>query len=137
MGSPVISVLLLTVLLIPLFLNRKALICNRFSALLPCISFILVSGAFFLYYRYGSPSPWPTGTGQSWNQFKIANWVSAFSMVLVGLSVLQAAKRPNLYRILLLILISCSFAGVYWNYFLADPRTKQFPHGSRFRVSFR
>ena len=43
-------------------------------------------------YRYGSPSPWPTGTGQSWSQFKIANWVSAFCMVLVGLSVLQAAK---------------------------------------------
>ena len=126
LGSPVISVLLLAVLLIPLFLNRKALICNRFSALLPCIAFILISGVFFLYYRYGYPSPWPTGKGQSWNQFKIANWVSAFCMVLVGLSVLQAAKRPNLYRVLLFILISCSLAGAYWNYSLADLRTKSF-----------
>src|SRR5208283_4288265 len=126
LGSPVISVLLLAALLVPLYLNRKALISNRFSGLLPCIAFILISGVFFLYYRYGFPSPWPNGTGQSWSQFKIANWVSAFCMVLVGLSVLQATKRPNLYRILLFILISCSLAGVSWNYFLADPRTKNF-----------
>jgi hypothetical protein len=126
LGSPVISVLLLAALLIPLYLNRKALISNRFSELLPCIAFILISGVFFLYYRYGSLSPWAIGKGQSWSQFKITNWVSAFCMVLVGLSVLQATKSPNLYRILLLILISCSLAGVYWNYFLADPHTKSF-----------
>ncbi len=126
LGSPVISLLLLAVLLIPLYLNRKALISNRFSELLPCIAFISVCGVFFLYYRYGFPSPWPTGTGQSWSQFKIANWVSAFCMVLVGLSVLQAKKRPTFYRVLLFILISCSLAGVSWNYYLADPRTKNF-----------
>jgi hypothetical protein len=126
LGSPVVSVLLLAVLLIPLFLNRKALICNRFSQLLPCIAFILISGAFFLYFRYGSTSPWPTGTGQSWNQFKIANWASAFCMILVGLSVLQAAKRPKLHKVLLFILISCSLAGVYWNYPLAYWRTRYF-----------
>jgi len=126
LGSPVISVLFLAALLIPLYLNRKALISNRFSELLPCIAFILISGAFFLYYRYGLSSPWPNGTGQSWSQFKIANWVSAFCMVLVGLSVMQATKRPNLYRVLLFILISCSLAGVYWNYSLADHRTKNF-----------
>jgi len=39
-------------------------------------------------------------------------------MFLVGLSVLQAAKRIKLYRVLPLILISCSLAGVYWNYSL-------------------
>ena len=126
LGSPVISVLLLAVLLIPLYLNRKALIGDRFSELLPCVAFIFISGVFFLYYRYGSPSPWPTGTGQSWNQFKIANWVSAFCMILIGLSVLQATKRPYLYTLLMVILTSCSLAGVYWNYSLADARTENF-----------
>lgn len=125
-GSPVISLLVPALLLAALFLNRKKLISKRFLPLLPCIVFIAVSGVFFIYYRYGMPSPWPIGKGQSWNQFKIANWVSAIAMIPVGLAVLQATKKAYYSRVLVLLLLFSTLVGVYRNYSLADNRTRAF-----------
>ncbi len=125
-GSQIISLLLPAFLLGALLLNRKNLISKRFLPLLPCLAFIVISGVFFIYYRFGAPSPWPIGTGQSWSQFKIANWVSAFAIILMGFAVLQTTKKPYYSRMLVLVLLFSSLAGVYRNYSLADNRTRAF-----------
>jgi hypothetical protein len=45
----------------------------------------------FLVFRYRVPSPWPTGTGQSWSQFKISNWSSPIFLGVLGAMILTIA----------------------------------------------
>lgn len=51
--------------------------------LMPAAIVLLLSLCGLLYFRYLVPSPFPTGVGQSWSQFKLSEWVNPFMMALL------------------------------------------------------
>ena len=74
--------------------NFKFLIKNTFyQEFLPAIVLMAIFIILFMYFRYLVPSPFEKGIGQSWNQFKLSEWIFPFTMVLVEILIL------NLFRI--------------------------------------
>ncbi|EIM96472.1 hypothetical protein WQE_33991 [Paraburkholderia hospita] len=73
-----------------LVLARKA-IWRRLQdySLLPALTIVVLLGAAVLYFRYGVRSPFPSGIGQSWSQFKLSEWASPFASVFLLLAVLN------------------------------------------------
>ena len=65
--------------------------------LMPTVALVLFLVAGILYFRYLVPSPFPKGIGQTWSQFKLANWANPFVMALVLLAI--ASLRPRLGRL--------------------------------------
>jgi hypothetical protein len=51
--------------------------------LMPAAIVLIIFASGILYFRYFVPSPFPKGMGQSWNQFKLAEWAHPFLMVFV------------------------------------------------------
>lgn len=83
---------------------------------------ILVLG--FCYYRYCVVSPWPEGLGQSWSQFKIANWSSPFLMTLLLTGLMRLAVEGRLWRAAAgVALLGWLGLGLLWNCKLWDTRT--------------
>jgi hypothetical protein len=79
----------------------------------------------WLYFRYASASPWAAGTGQSWSQFKISNWVSLSLLFLVICAIVLASNGGSLRRFAVLgCLLLWQASGLAWNYVLADYRTR-------------
>ncbi len=81
----------------------------------------LLSAALF-YFRYFVASPFPIGHGQSWSQFKLAEWAFpfAFSFFLMNLLVLCQARPILLQRMIIgLFLLSlvgvCSYVQIVWH----------------------
>jgi hypothetical protein len=125
LGPEFLTLGLLFFLLIPLALFYKKIFQKRAHALLPCAGYVLVSILAFFYFRYAVSSPWPTGVGQSWSQFKIANWVGPFCLVFVGASFLYAARHSRVSaRSVMFVLVVCILAGLVQNYDLAPSRTR-------------
>ncbi len=61
--------------------------------LMPAAAALAVFTAGILYFRYAVPSPFPKGMGQSWSQFKLADWAHPFAVALVLM--VAAGLRPR------------------------------------------
>ncbi|MHB8108729.1 MAG: hypothetical protein ACYDHW_01710, partial [Syntrophorhabdaceae bacterium] len=55
--------------------------------LMPAAIILIIFAFGILYFRYFVPSPFPKGIGQSWSQFKLAEWAHPFVMAFVLLAV--------------------------------------------------
>jgi hypothetical protein len=88
------GLLLLALVLAPVALNARALWRASLNAtLLPAMAILAVFGAATLYFRYGVASPFPTGTGQSWSQSKLADWAFPFAIALTLFSIARLYRR--------------------------------------------
>lgn len=82
------------------------------SELLPAILVLTLFGAGFLYFRYMKPSPFPVGVGQSWSQFKLAEWANPFAMTLALAALLSLrAKSPTFFRRLVVVAFTIGLIG--------------------------
>ena len=84
------GLLLLALVLSPIALNARAL---WRAALLPTLAILAIFVAATLYFRYAVPSPFPTGTGQSWSQAKLADWAFPFAIALTLFSLARLRRR--------------------------------------------
>ena len=84
-------------------------------AVVPALTILVVFAVTFLYFRYGVASPFPVGVGQSWSQFKLAEWAHPFLslILLAGLcSRLTFASHRRGPVILALVFFTTVAAGV-------------------------
>jgi hypothetical protein len=91
-------------------------------------SITIVSALLFAHYRYRAENPFSSGTGQSWSQFKLANWQSLFSFAFAayGLASMAGAFRgpPRAgARATSALLAAAIFVGLLQAWSLADGRT--------------
>lgn len=63
------------------------------GTLMPTIVILLVIGMGILYFRYFVHSPFSVGIGQSWSQFKLAEWAHPFAMAFILLSISNLNNR--------------------------------------------
>lgn len=88
------------------------------GVLLPVAVVLLVLCAGLLYFRYFVPSPFPKGLGQSWSQFKLADWAHPFAMAFALLAVVHLRQRMGKYfdHVMMLLfvvgLVSATLIGV-------------------------
>ena len=88
------------------------------GVLLPAAVVLVIFCAGLLYFRYFVPSPFPKGHGQSWSQFKLADWAHPFAMAFVLLAVvhLQQRMRRHFEHVVTLLfvlgLVSATLIGV-------------------------
>jgi len=86
--------------------------------MLPTAMILLVFIVAFLYFRYLVPSPFTLGIGQSWSQFKLAEWAHPFATAFVIFGAINLREnlgkyfKPAVISIFLLGLVSASFIGV-------------------------
>ncbi|MBO9170454.1 hypothetical protein [Rhizobium sp. L245/93] len=71
---------------------------SRTSFLLPTAAMLLVCALGLLYFRYKVASPFAVGIGQSWSQFKLADWAHPFLSVFVLLALLLLLSRLKAHR---------------------------------------
>jgi hypothetical protein len=65
-----------------------ALLCTTLIKIRERFPFIIYAGLLvvaFVYFRLAAANPWSIGYGQSWSQFKLANWISPAVLVLLGI----------------------------------------------------
>jgi hypothetical protein len=63
------------------------------GVLLPTLILLAVFTAGLIYFRYGVPSPFAIGTGQSWSEFKLAEWAFPFTTGLVVFALADLKRR--------------------------------------------
>jgi hypothetical protein len=78
--------------------------------LMPAVVVLIIFTSGVLYFRYFVPSPFPKGVGQSWSQFKLAEWAHPFVMAFVLLAV--AGLRPRLGKLFDRIVVALCVIGV-------------------------
>lgn len=61
--------------------------------LMPAAVTLLALGIGLVYFRYFVPSPFSLGVGQSWSQFKLADWAHPFLMVFLILASASVLRR--------------------------------------------
>ena len=97
---------------------------GRSIHLIPHLAFLSLVALAFVYFRFVAASPWSTGTGQSWNQFKLSNWAtpSMFCLLATGIG---ALARKSVVRSCLLSagLLGILATGVVCQVRLAELRT--------------
>jgi hypothetical protein len=67
------------------------------GALIPAAVVLMVFCTGLLYFRYFVPSPFPKGMGQSWSQFKLADWAHPFAMAFALLAMIHLRQRMGKY----------------------------------------
>jgi hypothetical protein len=93
-----LGVVITGVLTIVLLLNSRSTVRVMLNGkLLPAGSFLLIAFAGFIYFRYFVISPFPTGKGQSWNQFKLTEWAHPFAMAFTLLAISGLLKHIGKY----------------------------------------
>lgn len=93
MGVALTSLFAVTVLS-----GSRAIVVNTLNGvLLPAAVVLMVFCAGLLYFRYFVPSPFPKGLGQSWSQFKLADWAHPFAMAFALLAVVHLRQRMGKY----------------------------------------
>jgi hypothetical protein len=98
--------------------SRKIVSMTINGVLLPSGVLLVVFSAGLLYFRYFVPSPFPTGLGQSWSQFKLADWAHPFTMAFALLAVVHVRQRIGEYfdhvvtSLFLVGLVSATLIGV-------------------------
>ena len=70
----------------------------RTHSLLPVATMVVILAVGLVYFRYGVASPFPVGVGQSWSQFKLADWAHPFVSVFVLLALLSVLSRLKAHR---------------------------------------
>lgn len=63
------------------------------GVLMPTGILLVILCAGLIYFRYFVQSPFPTGIGQSWNQFKLSEWAHPFVMVFILLAIASFQPR--------------------------------------------
>ncbi|WP_438394112.1 hypothetical protein [Caballeronia sp. DA-9] len=61
--------------------------------LLPASVMLTLFAAGLVYFRYFVPSPFPTGIGASWSEFKLSDWAGPFMSVFILVGMIRL-KRP-------------------------------------------
>ena len=99
---------------------------ERIWILVPHLAFLLLVIAAFIYFRYTVASPWPTGTGQSFSQFKLSKWASPclFSLLAVGLAAIGRKTAARSFAVSV-VLVGIFAMGMVRNVQLARQRTSQ------------
>ena len=93
LGVAITSLLAVTVLS-----GSRAIVDKTLNGvLLPAAVALMVFCAGLLYFRYFVPSPFPKGLGQSWSQFKLADWAHPFAMAFALLAVVHLRLRMGKY----------------------------------------
>ena len=77
---------------------RTTLKAARTPFLLPIATMLVILALGLLYFRYGVASPFPVGIGQSWSQFKLADWAHPFLSVFILLALLIPLSRLKAHR---------------------------------------
>jgi hypothetical protein len=97
---------------------------GKIWSLMPQLAFLAFAVAAFVYFRFLVPSPWPTGTGQSFSQFKLSKWATPFVFSLLALGV-AAIARKSMTRswILSVALAGILITGMVEHVYLANSRT--------------
>lgn len=67
--------------------------CVRRGDIVPMAMMLPIFFVALLYFRYAIPSPFPIGKGNSWSEFKLADWAHPFTMVLVVLAIADLRSR--------------------------------------------
>ena len=67
------------------------------GVLMPTVAILAIFAIGMVYFRYYVSSPFPKGLGQSWSQFKLADWGHPFVMALVLFVI--ASLRPRLGKL--------------------------------------
>lgn len=67
------------------------------GVLMPSVAILTVFAVGIVYFRYFVLSPFQKGLGQSWSQFKLADWAHPYVMALVLLAI--ASVRPRLGKL--------------------------------------
>jgi hypothetical protein len=123
LGSEVAAVLFISASIAALAVFRQRIIG---SSLMPIAWMLGITLFGFLYFRYASSSPWSEGVGQSWNQFKLSQWISIFVLLILACGSALASTGPRWARFATFgILLVWQSTGLFWNYVLADSRTAQ------------
>lgn len=65
--------------------------------LMPAILILLIFITGLIYFRYFVPSPFTKGVGQSWSQFKLADWAHPFAMALAILGAIELRQGLGRY----------------------------------------
>lgn len=94
------------------------------GVLLPAAVVLMVFCAGLLYFRYFVPSPFPKGVGQSWSQFKLADWAHPFAMAFALLAVVHLRQRMGKYFDQLVVFIFA--AGLISSALIGVARTTPF-----------
>ncbi|KKR22173.1 MAG: hypothetical protein UT50_C0001G0085 [Candidatus Moranbacteria bacterium GW2011_GWA2_39_41] len=97
---------LLTIMIGVVFLARRPLKYYFIDGILmPIIILLCIFIAGIIYFRHFVQSPFPTGTGQSWSQFKLSDWAHPFIMSVVLFSFVAFQKKiGKKFHILILLL---------------------------------
>ncbi|MDD5348745.1 MAG: hypothetical protein PHQ12_00910 [Chthoniobacteraceae bacterium] len=66
--------------------------------------------AAFFYFRYGVPSPWGEGVGQTWNQFKLCEWASPAFLLIAWAVLIASTRRSRLARRALALALAATLA---------------------------
>ena len=117
---PFVFGLLLLGLVIGVVAAEKRTIWNTTmnGALMPAVVVLIVFISGILYFRYYVPSPFQKGIGQSWSQFKLADWAHPFVMAVTLLAVASLKPRlGKLFDVVVVVvfaigLVSASLIGV-------------------------
>lgn len=114
-----IGILLLIISVsILIFERRKIWIGIINNSLMPTVMIISIFGAAMLYFRYFVSTPFTIGKGQSWSQFKLADWSHPFVMALLlyGFANMRHYKEKYFeyftVTVFVIGLITSVFAGV-------------------------
>lgn len=78
---------------------------SEWISFVPALSLLSLFLLGLFYFRYASATPFPTGKGQSWNQFKLMEWASplASMAMLTVLSASAVGLGPGRRGIILLL----------------------------------
>lgn len=88
------------------------------GVLMPTLIVLLLFIAGILYFRYFVPTPFPKGVGNSWSQFKLADWAHPFIMVIVLLAASNLRSRlgklfnSTVVTLFIICMVSATFFGV-------------------------
>jgi hypothetical protein len=103
----------LVCLLITYLLTAKKQALTK-STILPSVSILILFGLGIVYFRFFKQSPFPVGMGQSWSQFKLADWSHPFAALIVLTAMLSTRRYLKTFFepfVLLLFCVGLSLAG--------------------------
>lgn len=93
-----IGVAITSLLAVIVLSGSSAIVGNTLKGvLLPVAMVLMIFAAGLLYFRYFVPSPFPRGLGQSWSQFKLADWAHPFAMAFALLAIVHLRQRIDKY----------------------------------------
>lgn len=94
--------------------------------MMPTVIIVAMFAVGTIYFRYFVPSPFAKGIGQSWSQFKLAEWANPFAMAILLLAFTNLRHLfGKLFGRLVIVLFALCFVGAS---FVSVSRIKPFMH---------